>query len=524
VASMKNLTIKTKLYLVPLALLCVFIVTYIIYANKHSVAEAAMHRSIESKNAVNAFLSTRISVYQFLKAPSEETYSKVQSNLANNLNSISELKEKLSLQENKDKCTYIADQIHQYQAEFDTKAKQIMATDISARNDIDLSKLVSISTELQTKLEEIAESAVQLSESSLSAVNTLLIFCFIFALLVVFIINLIVTKEITESINLLQSKIKNFVDTKDLNIRLTYDRNDEIKLIIDSFNVLLETLYHTIQEAKNSANENASVSSELHSTSMQIGQNAEASMLIVQDTITEIHEIKSFIESSVLLSEKTKESIESSSIKLQLVLTDMNKLKSDVSNASELESTLASKLEHMSTEAAQVKQILVVISDIADQTNLLALNAAIEAARAGEHGRGFAVVADEVRKLAERTQKSLTEINATINVIVQSIMDSSEQMNFNAKNIERLVEISETVENVVEETVSSMQESKNSVALNANNSSKIAEDSVKIVTSVSKINELTSDNARSVEEIASAAEHLYKLTDNLNIKLQQFKS
>jgi methyl-accepting chemotaxis protein len=135
-------------------------------------------------------------------------------------------------------------------------------------------------------------------------------------------------------------------------------------------------------------------------------------------------------------------------------------LTNKIKNASQKENELADKLIQLSHDADQVKSILNVIGDIADQTNLLALNAAIEAARAGEHGRGFAVVADEVRKLAERTQKSLTETNASISVVVQSIGDSSEAMNANAEDMESLVENVEEVHNMVRQVIQTLEQLK----------------------------------------------------------------
>ncbi len=156
-------------------------------------------------------------------------------------------------------------------------------------------------------------------------------------------------------------------------------------------------------------------------------------------------------ENNLIFSAEVLESLENVSSKTDTSISKMSILEEQVIQTHDGEIAVIENLKSLTGNAEDIKNIISIIGDIAEQTNLLALNAAIEAARAGEHGRGFAVVADEVRKLAANTQKSLTEINASVNIIVQSISDASGSVEINAKYVLELVDISKTLQDSLSE-------------------------------------------------------------------------
>jgi methyl-accepting chemotaxis protein len=322
----------------------------------------------------------------------------------------------------------------------------------------------------------------------------------------------------------LEDTIRIVAQNRDFTHTTKIEGNDELAQMSRNMNDLVNTLRQAFQGIRSASAENLSVSAELSATTLSIGRAAEEEAKIVTQTTLESDQMKEAMKASAIEAKMVREKALNSRENLQEAQSALHNTIEQLSITVQMEGEINDRLNSLSQEASQVKQVLTVIADIADQTNLLALNAAIEAARAGEHGRGFAVVADEVRKLAERTQKSLVETNATVNVIVQSINDITDQMNHNTARIESLVQASAEVDSHTETAVNALADTVNAIEKLSNDTQANATTTESIIHKIGNINELSTSNARSVEEIAAAAEHLHQMTEQLTAQIAVFRT
>lgn len=402
-------------------------------------------------------------------------------------------------------------------------------TDIKLVIDYNGNPVLSAYTELKVGedlswalMSEIDEAELLMKPNMIR--NTIIILALVSLVVIQVVALWIVNVSLVKPIEAFKSVMERIEGSHDLQERLNTDAPLEIHNMARTFNRLLDSLRVLISDTKQASYENASIANELSTTALSVGGNVERSVIMVNQATQHATQIQEEILYSIEEAKENKKSIEAANIQLNTARDKLIDLSRQVQKSADLEIELVQNMTALSTDAEQVKSVLNVISDIAEQTNLLALNAAIEAARAGEHGRGFAVVADEVRKLAERTQKSLSEINGTIGVIVQSIMDASTQMNANSREIQALTHVTAEVESRISESTLVVNAATTASDKTAQDFENTGENIEVIVQKVEEINEISSRNARSVEEIAGAAEHLNSLTNALNEKLELFRT
>lgn len=374
---------------------------------------------------------------------------------------------------------------------------------------------------VEDELQKANAQAKQTASNSIVAIVLLTLFVTVFIIVGA----LILLRSVLGSVSKLQVIALDLAQGNgDLTKRINIKEDDEIGEVSRNFDSFLDVLQKLISMGKISSSENVAVSQELSTTALEIGKRVEDEVATVQKTVINTNRINAIAKESYEATQEVSKGIEIANDTLENAKKIVLDLANTILENSIKELDLAEKLNTLSRDTEQVKSVLSVIVDIADQTNLLALNAAIEAARAGEHGRGFAVVADEVRSLAERTQKALTEINATINVVVQAINQSSDEMNKNAESFKQMTQSAKDVSTSIVDAANVMTKAVVATEHSIKSSQSINDNVAIVVAEMKNIDDISTKNARSVEEIASASEHLYKLTEELNNGLSKFRT
>jgi methyl-accepting chemotaxis protein len=327
---------------------------------------------------------------------------------------------------------------------------------------------------------------------------------------------------ITRGVNQIEQTAQRLAEG-DLSVRVDYQSKDELGRIAIAFNLMANKVHEAINEVRDSVSRLASAAEETstvtsqttHGINQQLTETGQVATAMNEMSVTVQEVARNAVEAAQAAQEADDTFLQGKQV-IDKVITAINELSSEVEEA-------ASVIQQLEVESKNIGSVLDVIKGIAEQTNLLALNAAIEAARAGEQGRGFAVVADEVRTLAGRTQESTQEIEEMISRLQSgsnnavSVMASGKEMTqVGVEQAAAAGEALQTINSAVEKITSMNTQ----IASAAEEQSTVTEE---INRSIVSINEVAEQSATGAQQTSEASEDLARLAEQLKGLVDRFK-
>jgi methyl-accepting chemotaxis protein len=309
----------------------------------------------------------------------------------------------------------------------------------------------------------------------------------------------------------------------DLTSRVRSDYNGDHRLIKDSINQVAENLEKALIEVQGAVQATSSASSGISNSTELMAAGAEEQTSQASEVSRAIEQMAKSIEENSNNAQETagvansaRKAAETGGQVVSDTVAGMRKIAEVVGRG-------ARTVKELGKSSDEIGEIITVIDDIADQTNLLALNAAIEAARAGEQGRGFAVVADEVRKLAERTTKATKEIATMIKKIQHETAGAVVSMEEGTQHIDAGITLADKAGQSLTEIVGVSKKVTDMVMQIAGSSEEQSSAAEQIARNAEAIAEVTNQNASATQQVAQAAEDLKQLTENLGLLVSRFK-
>lgn len=313
------------------------------------------------------------------------------------------------------------------------------------------------------------------------------------------------------------------ISNGDLTHRMEGELKNRYKIYQDTINTLGESLENIVSQVTDAVAATVSASNQISSSSEEMASGAQEQSAQTTEIAAAVEEMtKTIFETT-----KNADNAANTAKKAGYVAKEGGKVVQETIEGmiriADVVKKSAQTVQALGSSSDQIGEIIQVIDDIADQTNLLALNAAIEAARAGEQGRGFAVVADEVRKLAERTTKATKEIASMIKQIQKDTSAAVTSMELGTAEVEKGKTLTEKAGDSLREIINGSDEVVDIINMVASASQEQSAAAEQISKNIEAISSVTNQSAAGSQQIARAAEDLNSLTNNLQNTIGHFK-